>query len=48
MVSRVVLMSAPLNMHSRYTRCGWNYLAVGMLNSGPLAMLSGQRCITLL
>ena len=25
-----------------------DYLAVGMLNSGPLAMLSGQRCITLL
>jgi hypothetical protein len=51
MVSRVVVMSAPLNLHSR---CGNrravtdDYLAVGMLNSGPLAMLSGQRCITLL
>jgi hypothetical protein len=24
------------------------YLATGMVNSAPLAMLSGQRCITLL
>ena len=24
------------------------YFAVGMLNSAPLAMLSGQRCMTLL
>ncbi|CAM3637433.1 hypothetical protein BOSP111201_17530 [Bordetella sputigena] len=25
-----------------------NYFATGMVNSAPLAMLSGQRCITLL
>ena len=27
---------------------GWVHLATGIVNSAPLAMLSGQRCITLL
>gem|GEM_PF-3147166 len=27
---------------------GGRYFATGMVNSAPLAMLSGQRCITLL
>jgi hypothetical protein len=35
--------------HAYRFGCGANsYFAVGMLNSAPLAMLSGQRCMTLL
>jgi hypothetical protein len=35
--------------HAYRLGCGASsYFAVGILNSAPLTMLSGQRCITLL
>ena len=36
----------PVEAHPLVVRGGAVYFATGMVNSAPLAMLSGQRCIT--
>jgi hypothetical protein len=38
-------MPGPFSIALLGYSAGQNYFAVGMMNSAPLAVLSGQRCI---
>jgi len=46
-VHRVRPLEGGIELHEVSEERGWAYFAVGITNSAPLPMLSGQRCMML-